>query len=112
MRMSTQAFRTERRQFFGQLALSGVAIVLAPSAFAQAGAELKETDPTAAALGYKADSSLVDVARYPNHKPAQLCSNCNLIQGKVSDDLRPCAIFPGKTVRAKGWCAAYVASVS
>ncbi len=110
--MSMHEFRVERRLFFGRLALASVALVVAPEVLAQAGVELSETDPTAAALGYKADSSKVDAAKYPNHKPAQACSNCNLVQGKAGDALRPCAIFPGKLVQAKGWCAAYVASPS
>ncbi|MBL8242552.1 MAG: high-potential iron-sulfur protein, partial [Rhodanobacteraceae bacterium] len=36
------------------------------------------------------------------------CANCNLVQGNDGDALRPCSIFPGKGVNAKGWCAAYV----
>ena len=111
--MSNQTFDATRRRFFGQVAVAGVGVAagvaLTGTAFAQgAMPELGEAEPTAAALGYKADTSKVDAAKYPNHKPEQACANCNLVQGKDGDALRPCAIFPGKSVNAKGWCAAYV----
>jgi hypothetical protein len=70
---------------------------------------LEETDPTAAALGYKHDTSKVDAAKYPNHKPAQVCMGCSLVQGTDAEAWRPCGIFPGKAVASKGWCAAFAA---
>ena len=42
-------------------------------------------------------------------KLTQACANCKLVQGADADAWRPCSIFPGKTVNAKGWCAAYAA---
>lgn len=70
---------------------------------------LDEADPTAAALGYKHDTTKVDAAKYPNHKPTQICNGCTLVQGADTDAWRPCGIFPGKAVAAKGWCAAFAA---
>ena len=70
---------------------------------------LEETDPIGVALGYKHDTTKVDAAKYPTHKPAQICSGCSLIQGADADAWRPCGIFPGKAVNAKGWCAAFAA---
>ena len=70
---------------------------------------LDEADPTASALGYKHDASKVDAAKYPAHKPTQVCSGCSLVQGAAADAWRPCGIFPGKAVNAKGWCAAFAA---
>ena len=111
--MSQQDFNATRRRFFGQVAAAGVGVAagvaLTSQSFAQGALpELGETEPTAAALGYKADTTKVDAAKYPNHKPEQACANCNLVQGKEGDALRPCAIFPGKGVHPNGWCAAYV----
>ncbi len=111
--MSEQNFDATRRRFFGQVAVVGVGVAAGLTAAQQVYAqgalpELAETEPTAAALGYKADTTKVDAAKYPNHKPEQACANCNLVQGKDGDALRPCSIFPGKGVNAKGWCAAYV----
>jgi hypothetical protein len=111
--MSQQNFDATRRRFFGQVAVAGVGVAagmtLGQQAFAQGALpELSETEPTAAALGYKADTTKVDAAKYPNHKPEQNCAGCNLIQGTAGDKLRPCAIVPGKSVNANGWCAAFV----
>lgn len=77
---------------------------------APAGAELPhlaETDPTAQALGYKEDTAKVDAAKFANHKPEQLCSNCNFFTAG-SGDYGPCQLFPGKAVHTNGWCAGYV----
>ncbi len=103
---------TTRRQF---LVLSAAAVAVGATmprlASAQATTipQLTETDATAAALGYKHDTTKVDAAKYPNHKPSQICANCKLVQGAEADAWRPCSIFPGKSVNAKGWCAAYAA---
>ena len=35
-----------------------------------------ETDPQAAVLGYKANASKVDKAKYPSFAASQACSNC------------------------------------
>ncbi|MFN7551100.1 MAG: high-potential iron-sulfur protein [Pseudomonadota bacterium] len=69
---------------------------------------LPEDDATAKALGYHEDSTKVDAAKYPSHKNDQNCLNCNLHQPPQADGRLPCAIFPGKSVNAKGWCAAWV----
>jgi hypothetical protein len=66
-----------------------------------------ESDPQAAALGYKADSTKVDAAKYPKHAATQLCSNCVLFQGKPADAAGGCPLFAGKEVAGKGWCSAY-----
>jgi hypothetical protein len=68
---------------------------------------LSESDPTALALGYKANASTVDTAKFAQYAPGQSCSNCALYQGAVGTSSGPCAIFPGKAVSSKGWCASY-----
>lgn len=110
--MSAQNFDASRRRFFGQVAVAGVGVAAGMAVVNQAQAqtlpELGEAEPTAAALGYHKDTTKVDAAKYPNHKPEQMCSKCNLVQGKDGEALRPCSIFPGKAVSANGWCAAFV----
>ncbi len=64
-------------------------------------------DPAAKSLGYAADSSKVDAAANPTHKPEQACSNCAQYLGKPGDAEGGCTIFPGKAVAAKGWCKVY-----
>ena len=82
---------TNRREFIVQLSL-GTGVLAAGQAMAQ-GAALSETDPAAAAQGYKADATKVDAKKYPKYAAGQTCATC--------------ALFPGKDVTAKGWCQAY-----
>jgi High potential iron-sulfur protein len=96
---------SNRRVFLMQVATASGAMALASSAQAQAA--LSESDPLAAAQGYKADASKVDKAKYPKYAAGQLCSNCALYQGAATAAAAPCALFPGKTVAGKGWCQAY-----
>jgi hypothetical protein len=67
-----------------------------------------ESDPTAQALGYKADATQVDKAKFAKYQAGEACANCQLYQGKAGDAAGPCPIFSGKQVSAKGWCSAYV----
>jgi hypothetical protein len=101
-----------RRRFI-KIAVLGAASapLLGGLAMAPAAANLPaltEDDPTAAALGYREDTTTVDAAKYPNHTNEQNCLNCNLHQPAQADGRLPCSIFPGKSVNAKGWCAAWV----
>lgn len=75
---------------------------------AQAATVVVENDPTAQALGYKADASQVDHVKFTKYQAGQACANCQLFQGKAGDKTGPCPIFAGKEVSAKGWCSAYV----
>jgi len=111
-----------RRRFLAQVAMAvpaGAVLldVVVNQASAQAAAptapaklpRLEESDPSAKALGYVDDISRVDrksplAARFA---PGQECDKCSLMQGKVGDAYRPCAIFPGKLVAAKGWCSVW-----
>lgn len=68
---------------------------------------LELDNPTAKALGYVEDATKVDAAKYPNHKPGQMCAGCSLMQGDAKNARNPCAIFPGKSVASKGWCASF-----
>lgn len=94
-----------RREFVIQLSLGSTAL-LAGNAFAQV-PMVAETDATATALGYKADTTKVDAAKFPKHAAAQLCSNCALYQGKPTDAAGGCPLFAGKQVAGKGWCSAW-----
>ncbi len=94
----------ERRRFLALLAAGGAIFALPAMADV---VPLPETDPTAQALGYKADGSQVDTIKFPKHTPQQQCANCNFFQG--TGGTGPCQLFPGKSVSAKGWCSAYAA---
>ncbi|OZA47507.1 high-potential iron-sulfur protein [Polaromonas sp. 17-63-33] len=73
----------------------------------QAQAMVSETDPQAAALGYKADASKVDKAKYPKYAAGQKCDNCALYQGKPGSAAGGCSLFGAKQVAGPGWCSAY-----
>jgi len=85
------------------------ATMLATSKFAQAeAAKVEESDPTAQSLGYRADATKVDKAKFPKYAAGQACGGCSLYQGKAGEAAGPCPIFAGKAVSAKGWCNAFV----
>ncbi|MGH8705767.1 MAG: high-potential iron-sulfur protein [Burkholderiales bacterium] len=75
---------------------------------ADAAPRLDEKDQQAAALGYKHDATKADKKKFANWAAGQTCENCGQYQGKPKDAWGPCAIFPGKQVAAKGWCAVWV----
>jgi High potential iron-sulfur protein len=96
---------SNRREFMVQVSLGGGAL-LAGSAFAD-GAMVSDSDPQAAALGYKADASKVDKAKFPKFAADQKCGACALFQGKAGDKAGGCPLFAGKQVSASGWCSAF-----
>jgi len=95
-----------RRAFVVSVAAGGGALAAARVA-AQAAPALSEADPQAVALGYKADNTKVDKAKYPQHAATQMCGGCNFFQGKPTDAMAPCQLFAGKQVSSKGWCSAF-----
>lgn len=82
----------------------------APAEAPAAASNLPMADPKDAAsvaLGYVAEGSQTDVAKYPKYAAGQACGNCALFGGKSGDAAGPCPLFAGKQVNAKGWCSAY-----
>jgi High potential iron-sulfur protein len=69
---------------------------------------VSESDPAAIALGYKANASQVDKAKYNTYMPGEICSNCQFYQGDASTASAPCPLLGGKLVRGEGWCKGYV----
>ena len=65
---------------------------------------LDPSDPTAKALGFVTDSTKVDAAANPTHKPNQKCGTCAQFQGKPGDASGGCNIFAGHSVPSGGWC--------
>jgi hypothetical protein len=97
--------KTSRRQFIIYSAAGAATLSL--NNLAQAQAMVAETDPQATALGYKADASKVDKAKFPKFTADQNCANCALFQGAKGAAAGGCALFAGKQVSAKGWCSAH-----
>jgi hypothetical protein len=91
----------------GALALSAIPVQLV------AGDEVTEDEPLAQAMGYKADASTVDTAKFPKRAgeegAKQFCNNCALYAGTADDEVAPCSIFQNRLVKGAGWCNAWVA---
>jgi len=96
---------TSRRQFIQIVPVAGVALVSSRAAMAQT--MVAETDPVAVSLGYVADASKADKAKYKTYAAGQTCSTCMLYQGKPADAAGACPLFAGKQVAGKGWCSAW-----
>ena len=95
------------RRAFVMTVVAGGSALAAARASAQAAPALAEADPQAVALGYKADNTKVEKAKYPQHAATQMCNGCNFYQGKPADAAAPCQLFAGKQVAGKGWCSAW-----
>ena len=70
---------------------------------------LDPSDPVAKSLNFVNDGTKVDASANPTYKPTQKCGNCAQYQGKPSDALAACTLFPGHTVPASGWCKVWAA---
>ena len=95
-----------RRHFIRWISLGGMALAVGPEALAQA-PMVDEKNATAVSLGYAADATKVDKAKYPRYAAGQSCGNCQLFQGKPADAAGSCPLYAGQQVAAKGWCSAY-----
>jgi hypothetical protein len=43
--------------------------------------------------------------------PDSSCANCGLYQGATGSTQGPCQLFPGKAVKAAGWCSSWAAQL-
>jgi hypothetical protein len=97
-----------RRRFLLNMAIAAPAgsLVVSKAAMAEELPKLSLDDPLAIGLQYVEDATTSTAA---NYKAGNTCDNCLQIQGNAGDAYRPCAIVPGKSVAAAGWCSAWVA---
>lgn len=99
--------KVARRTFLRNSLAATAALPLVGIPIALRAEELSEDNPQAQALGYKHDTTTIDGGKFPNHSADQNCANCMLFQGG-GEDWGGCGIFPGKQVKATGWCSAWV----
>jgi len=100
-------FDESRRQLLKKVALGTVLIpVVVKTASAADLPLVSEDDPTAKALKYTPDVTKAAAA-----KPGSKCANCSLYQGGAAAQ-GGCLLFPGKAVKATGWCASWTAKQS
>ena len=90
------------------LAVPLAALGMKPRAHAAAATAplLDAASPEAKAVKY-----VEDVARANGAAPGSSCANCALYQGAEGSKQGPCQIFPGKEVRAGGWCSSWAAQM-
>ncbi|MBM5812193.1 MAG: High potential iron-sulfur protein [Gammaproteobacteria bacterium] len=94
-----------------QSALTGLAAVPAAALVAREAAAapvlISEDDPAAKALAYLHDVKKVDAAANPTYKKGQICANCIQYTAGAGGE-GTCNMFPGKLVKAQGWCKVWV----
>ena len=102
----TPLSKIARRKFIQLSAVAAAGVLVQPGreALAEDMPKLSQDDAMAKGMKYTHDASTVDSASRANSAADQNCANCALIQGNEGDEWRPCQIFPGKLVNAKGWC--------
>lgn len=72
------------------------------SALASPASLLSVDAPEAKAVKY-----VEDVSKARGATPGSSCANCGLYQGKSGSTQGPCQLFPGKDVKAAGWCSSW-----
>jgi hypothetical protein len=96
-----------RRQLLQRLAL-GASLVpvlgraLRPAHAASTAPLLAVDAPEAKAVKYVEDAKDAQGAA-----PGSNCANCGLYQGANGSSQGPCQLFPGKEVKAGGWCSSW-----
>ena len=74
-----------------------------PRSVAAAAAPLLDAgSPEAKAVKY-----VEDAARASGAAAGSRCANCALYQGPDGSIQGPCQLFPGKAVKAAGWCSSW-----
>ena len=99
---------TSRREFIRIVPLAGAALLTSRASFGADAPMLDPKNPQAVALGYVADATKVDKAKFASYAAGHDCGNCQQFKGTAGAATGPCTIFGGKQVHAKGWCSAWV----
>ena len=98
-----------RRRLLRRLALGASVAPLVASALRPtlAAAPLLSVDaPQAKAVKYVENARDAQGAGAGNN-----CANCGLYQGPNGSTQGPCQLFPGKEVKAAGWCSSWAAQM-
>jgi High potential iron-sulfur protein len=103
--MSEEISRS-RRRLLQRLALGTSVVPLAAAAWRTslaASAPLLSVDaPEAKAVKYVEEAKGAQGAT-----PGSNCASCALYQGPAGSTQGPCQLFPGKDVKAAGWCSSW-----
>lgn len=96
-----------RRRLLERLALGVPLLALGAQPRARAAAPaalplLEATAPEAKTVKY-----VEDAAKARGATAGSTCANCALYQGAEGSKQGPCQLFPGKDVKAAGWCSSW-----
>jgi hypothetical protein len=102
----SQVDRLSRRRLLQKLTL---AVPLLPIAVSQLNLALAADAPllSPGAPDAKALKYVEDASKAQGAAAGSTCANCALYQGHGGSPAGPCQIFPGKQVKAAGWCASW-----
>lgn len=102
----TELKSPSRRLLLQRLALgvsmTTVALTRAPAARAAELPLLAPAAPQAKAVHY-----VEDAAQARGATAGASCASCGLYQGASGSTQGPCQLFPGKDVKARGWCSSW-----
>jgi hypothetical protein len=97
---------SQRTDVARRILLKNLAIGLSLAPLAESGAAdapfLTEDDPAARAVQYVEDAS-----RAKDAQPGANCANCIQYKPGAGEGQGACKLFPGKLVKAAGWCSAW-----
>jgi hypothetical protein len=98
--------RLSRRSLLQKLTLG---VPLLPLAVSQLSTALAADAPLLSpdAKEAKAVKYVEDASKAVGAVPGSTCANCAVYQGHAGSPQGPCQIFPGKQVKAAGWCASW-----
>jgi hypothetical protein len=102
MDCSSNPSRRELLQLLPLVLLTPAATLWARSARAADMPLLDVNDPAARAVHYTPEAGTAKGV-----PPGDNCGNCALYLGKYSSVQGPCQLFPGKQVKAAGWCSSW-----
>jgi hypothetical protein len=99
-----------RRQFVRKLLLGATLTPLAVARLTTSRAAdlplLSLDDPAAKKVKYTEDASTEKSATKGNN-----CATCALYEGMYGSTQGPCQLFPGKHVKAAGWCSSWAPQI-
>ena len=99
--LSNPGRRALLRQAALGLSLAPLALADAPKAQSASAPLITEQDPAAKAVHYVEDAS-----RATGAQSGADCSHCS-IYSSAGADRGTCTLFPGKLVKAAGWCSSW-----
>ena len=93
-----------RRRLLEKLAL-GVPLIPLAARPLQAAPDAPLLSPDAKEA--KAVKYVEDASKAKGALPGATCASCAVYQGHSGAPIGPCQIFPGKQVKAAGWCSSW-----